>query len=390
MGIYMPRPIKLIFFILLLAAVGFAVSEFVKRGGKVEKNVIRISGNIEVTDSDVSFKIAGRVLDRLVSEGEMVREGQIIARLESQDLSNEVAIWKAEVQGTESELAELRAGSRLEEIDGSRAAMEKAQSDLDELLAGSRPEEIAAAEATVELARASMENLKVEMNRYKKLFDEEVVSAEKYDKARTDYKMALAQVKQTEEMLHLARKGPRKEDIEQARAALRGAREKFKMVKKGPRAEKIDQASAKLAKAKASLSLAKTKLSYAEVVSPLTGVVISENIEAGEYVVPGTPIVTVGDLVNVWVRGYVDEEDLGRVKVGLNAQVTTDTYPEKVYEGTVSFISSKAEFTPKSVQTQKERVKLVYRIKVEIRNTNMELKPGMPVDVNIILHNNPQ
>lgn len=390
MGIYMPRPIKLIFFILLLAAVGFAVSEFVKRGGKVEKNVIRISGNIEVTDSDVSFKIAGRVLDRLVSEGEMVREGQIIARLESQDLSNEVAIWKAEVQGTESELAELRAGSRLEEIDGSRAAMEKAQSDLDELLAGSRPEEIAAAEATVELARASMENLKVEMNRYKKLFDEEVVSAEKYDKARTDYKMALAQVKQTEEMLHLARKGPRKENIEQARAALRGAREKFKMVKKGPRAEKIDQASAKLAKAKASLSLAKTKLSYAEVVSPLTGVVISENIEAGEYVVPGTPIVTVGDLVNVWVRGYVDEEDLGRVKVGLNAQVTTDTYPEKVYEGTVSFISSKAEFTPKSVQTQKERVKLVYRIKVEIRNTNMELKPGMPVDVNIILHNNPQ
>ena len=386
----MPRQIKIIFFILLLAAVVFAVREFVKRADSDVKDVIRISGNIEVTDSDVSFKIAGRVLDRLVSEGEMVREGQIIARLESQDLSNEVAIWKAEVQGTESELAELRAGSRLEEIDESRAALEKAQSDLDELLAGSRPEEIAASEATVELARANMENLKVEMNRYKKLFDEEVVSAEKYDKARTDYKMALAQVKQTEEMLHLAQKGPRKEDIEQARAALKGAREKFKLVKKGPRAEKIDQASAKLAKAKASLSLAKTKLSYGEVFSPLTGVVISENIEAGEYVVPGTPIVTVGDLVNVWVRGYVDEEDLGRVKVGLDAQVTADTYPEKVYEGVVSFISSKAEFTPKSVQTQKERVKLVYRIKVDIRNPNMELKPGMPVDVNIFLHNNPQ
>ncbi len=386
----MPRPIRLIFFILFLAAVIFAVSRFIEKEGRGVKGVIRISGNIEVTDSDVSFKIAGRVLDRLVSEGEMVREGQIIARLESQDLSNEVSIWKAEVQGAESELAELRAGSRLEEIDGSRAAVEKAQSDLDELLAGSRPEEIAASEATVELARAGMENLKVEMNRYKKLFDEEIVSAEKYDKTRTDYKMALAQVKQTEEMLHLARKGPRKEDIEQARAALKGAKEKFKMVKKGPRTEKIDQASAKLAKAKASLSLAKTKLSYAEVLSPLTGLVISENIEAGEYVVPGTPIVTVGDLVNVWVRGYVDEEDLGRVKVGLNAQVTADTYPEKVYEGIVSFISSKAEFTPKSVQTQKERVKLVYRIKVEIRNTNMELKPGMPVDVNIFLHNNSQ
>lgn len=386
----MPRPVKLIFFILLLAAVIFATSQFIKREDKEVKNVIRISGNIEVTDSDVSFKIAGRVLDRLVSEGEMVREGQIVALLESRDLSNEVAIKKAEVQRAKAELAEFLAGSRLEEIKGSRAAVEKAQSDLDELLAGSRTEEIAAAEATVELARANMENLKVEMNRYKKLFDEQVISAEKYDKARADYKMALAQVKQTEEMLRLSQKGPRREDIEQARSVLKEAKEKFKLVKKGPRSEKIDQASANLARAEAALALAKTKLSYAEVLSPLTGVVISENIEAGEYVVPGTPVVTVGDLVNVWVRGYVDEEDLGRVKVGLNAQVTADTYPGKIYEGIVSFISSKAEFTPKSVQTQKERVKLVYRIKVDIHNTNMELKPGMPVDVNILLQNNLQ
>jgi len=309
--------------------------------------------------------------------------------LESADLGQEVSIRQAEVQGAEADLAELLAGSRPGEIAREKAALEKAQSNLDELLAGSRPEEISASEATVERARTDMDNLKVEMLRYKKLFAEGVIAEEKYDNARTNYEMAGAQVRQTEEMLKLARQGPRKEDIEQARAALREAREKFKLVKKGPRREDIEQARARLAMAKASLSLAETRLGYAKVVSPLTGVVLSENVEAGEYVVPGTPIVTVGDLVNAWVRGYVSETDLGRVKVGQTAQVLSDTYPGKVYSGKVSFIASQAEFTPKSVQTEKERVKLVYRVKVDIQNPGMELKPGMPVDVDILLTENP-
>lgn len=100
---------------------------------------------------------------------------------------------------------------------------------------------------------------------------------------------------------------------------------------------------------------------------------------------PGTPVVTVGDLENVWVRAYINETDLGRVKVGQRVRVTTDTYPDKVYEGHISFISSQAEFTPKNVQTAKERVKLVYRIKVDIENLNMELKSGMPADAELLV-----
>ena len=126
--------------------------------------------------------------------------------------------------------------------------------------------------------------------------------------------------------------------------------------------------------------MAETQLSYATVYSPLSGVVLSKNIEPGEYVAPGTAVVTVGDLVNVWLRGYIEETDWGRVKVGQRAWVTTDTCPDKKYEGRVSFIAQEAEFTPKNVQTQKERVKLVYRIKIDITNPNMELKPGMPAD----------
>ena len=149
----------------------------------------------------------------------------------------------------------------------------------------------------------------------------------------------------------------------------------------GPRKEDIDQAAARVRQAEAALKLAQTQLSYATVYAPLTGVVLSKNIEPGEYVAPGTPVVTVGDMVNVWLRGYIEERDLGRVKYGQRAWITTDTYPGKKYEGRVSFISSEAEFTPKNVQTQKERVKLVYRIKIDIHESrDMELKPGMPAD----------
>jgi HlyD family secretion protein len=170
-----------------------------------------------------------------------------------------------------------------------------------------------------------------------------------------------------------------------ATARLREAEEQLKLVKEGPRKEKIEQARAMLEQAEQALALAETRLSYATVVAPLNGVVLSKNIESGEYVVPGTPVVTIGDLEHPWLRAYVNETDLGRVKVGQQARVTTDTYPGKVYEGHISFVASDAEFTPKSVQTEKERVKLVYRVKIDIANPYMELKPGMPADAGILV-----
>jgi membrane fusion protein YbhG len=107
--------------------------------------------------------------------------------------------------------------------------------------------------------------------------------------------------------------------------------------------------------------------------------------ELGEVVVPGTPVVTLADLDHIWLRAYLAETDLGRIRWGQDANITTDTYPGKQYHGRVSFISSNAEFTPKSVQTYRERVTLVYRIKIDIDNPNHELKPGMPADAHIQL-----
>ncbi len=298
-----------------------------------ESGVLRLSGNIEMTDAEVSFMIPGRVVERLVSEGETVKAGQIVARLDTSELSQEVALRKAEVRAAEAALAELEAGSR--------------------------PEEIAQAEAVVRRTQADVVRARADLNRLKRLYEQDNVSVQDYDAKQTA--------------------------VAVTEARLREAQEQLRLVRKGPRIEKIERARAQLQQAKEALALAETRMGYAMLTSPLTGVVLSHNIEPGEFIAAGTPIVTVGDLAHVWLRAYVDETDLGRVKVGQAAKVTTDTYPDKDYEGRVSFIASQAEFTPKSVQTKKERVKLVYRTKITVDNPHMELKAGMPADARIVL-----
>ena len=135
----------------------------------------------------------------------------------------------------------------------------------------------------------------------------------------------------------------------------------------------------------ASLDLAKTRLGFANLVSPLNGFVLVKSALSGEVVQIGAPVFTVIDLNNIWVTAYINETDLGKVKLNQEAEVVTDTYPGKQYKGWISFISSQAEFTPKTIQTTEERVKLVYRIKVRVDNSSLELKPGMPADAYIHL-----
>jgi len=300
------------------------------RGGKAD-GTVRVSGNIEVTDVDVSFRIPGRVQERLVGEGMLVAQGQVVARLDIDDLVQEVRLKEAERKA--------------------------AGATLRELLAGSRSQEIEAARATVARTQAEADRFGLDFKRGSALFSREVISAREYEAAKAADEMGRARLAEVTEALLMVEEGPRKETIDHARARLEQARE--------------------------ALELAKVRLGYGTIVSPLSGVVLSENVEAGDYVAPGTPVVTVGELSDVWLRAYIEETDLGRVKVGQAVDVTTDTYPDRTYPGRVTFIAPQAEFTPKNVQTQKERVKLVYRIKVEIPNPEMELKPGMPADAAI-------
>jgi len=375
---------KKIVILLLVAAIGAALSYgYIRNRKSVDPNKIYISGNFEVTDVEVSFKIAGRVAKRLVSEGEVVTTGQTVAQLDSTDLVQEVTLRKAEVHATQAVLAELEAGSRPEEIREAESSLQMAQARLDELLAGSRSQEIDAAKAAVNRAKAEAQRWKAEYQRQAKLYQETVISEREYEAAQTAYQTVHEKLREAEEHLKLVIEGPRKEEIEQARAAVRQAKARRDLVKSGPRKETIERTRAELDQAGERLAIAETRLGYATLVAPLSGMVLSENVESGEYVAPGTPVVTIGNLEKVWLRAYINETDLGRVKVGQPVQVTTDTYPGKTYEGKISFISSQAEFTPKNVQTTEERVKLVYRIKVDLLNPAMELKPGMPADATI-------
>jgi len=348
--------------------------------GSEKPGTVRVSGNIEVTDADVGFKISGRVLERAVSEGDLVTAGQLVARLEDADIRQEVAVRKAEVLAAHAQLSELEAGSRPEVVAQAEAAVQRAAARVRELQTGSRPQEIATAEAAVASAAADFERIRQDYERQRTLFQKDVIAEREFQAYQSSHDMAQARLREAEERLSLVREGPRAEQVEQAQAALKEADERLREIRNGPRVETIEQARARLQQTREALQLSETRLGYASIVAPLSGVVLTDSIEAGEFVAPGTPVVTVGDLHHVWLRGYVDETDLGRVKVGQAVQVTTDTYPDKVFRGRITFIASEAEFTPRSVQTTKERVKLVYRIKVDIPNPDMELKPGMPAD----------
>lgn len=292
---------------------------------------IRLSGNIEATDAQVSFKVAGRVVERPVDEGQVVRAGELIARLDDSELKQEVARQEAQVA--------------------------VAQAQLREFATGFRPEEVAQAQAAAEAAKAESDRAAADLVRQKALLEREVISRREFDASLSA--------------------------ADASAARLRQARENLALFHRGYRSEKVEAAGASLRQAEASLELARTKLAEARVASPLDGVVLSKSVEVGEFVSPGTPVVTVSDLSRVWLRAYVDGADLGRVKLGQKVRVRTDSFPGKAYEGSVSYISPEAEFTPKTVQTKKERVRLVYRIKIDLENPARELKPGMPADAEI-------
>ena len=172
-----------------------------------------------------------------------------------------------------------------------------------------------------------------------------------------------------------------------AEARTAEAAERLKLVQEGPRIETIRQARARAEQGRAAVALAATQLESTRLLSPVSGTVLSHHIQPGEFVVPGTPVLTVADTTLIWVRAYLNQPDLSRLHHGQKVVVHTDTFPGRDFPGTVGFIASEAEFTPKTVQTAKERVQLVFRLKVDVANPHDELKPGMPAD--IILPANP-
>jgi len=265
----------------IILAAGIAAMLIYRLGNSRDQGSMTLSGNVEVTEVDVAFKIPGRVTTLFTDEGRHVQAGDKIALLDNVEYATQVAQSKAV-------------------LEHSNAQLEQAKNDF---------------------TRAEM------------LFKQEAISAQQMDAAKTAYDVAVAQIRQST----------------------------------------------------AALRTSEVRMRDAVLYAPVSGVVLRKNVEAGETVGVGTPLFTIGDMANPWVKVYVKEDKLGLIKLGQKALISTDTYPGKVYDGTVTYISSEAEFTPKNVQTKEERVKLVFGVKVSVKNIDDELKPSMPADVRILV-----
>ena len=271
--------------IAVLVIIGLALLSFwYKAEEGSRRGVIKVSGNIEATDVRLSFRVGGKIVELLTDEGRVIGKGDLVARLDP------------------DELTKIR----------------------DE-------------------AEANLTATKYE-----------------YERARDDYIRA--------ENLFAAGSIP-----EQKRDAAR---------------TKAESLAARVEALEASLALADTRLGFVELRSPLNGFVLVKSAEAGEVVAPGSPVFTTADIRNIWLTAYIDETFLGKVKLGQEAYVKTDSYSDKEYPGYLSFIAQEAEFTPKHIQTTEERVKLVYRIKIKLDNSSLDLKPGMPGDGYIKINRN--
>ena len=316
--------------LVLVAGIGAGAYEFWRPPAT---DHLTLYGNVDIRQVDLAFNAAGRLQELRKEEGDPVKAGELLARIEPD---------------TYQDLLSL-----------SKARLEAQQALVSKLLAGSRPEEITRDRAEVEADRATVADAEALFNRNKELVKGGAISRQLYDDAKTALDGARARLQAAEQTASLTVEGPRQEDIDQAKAQLRA-----------------DQAT---------FDLARRRLEDTELKAPADGVVLSRIVEVGAMMSPSNPVYTVALTDKVWVRTYIPETDLGRVKWGMTVKVSSDTDPGHLYDGWVGFISPTAEFTPKTVETPELRTQLVYRLRVLIRDPDDRLRQGMPVTVRVPL-----
>ena len=356
---------------------------------------ILISGNIELTEVNIAFKTSGRLIERGADEGDTVKKGQVVARLDRDQLTAQRDSQAASLQSAQSQLDQsetslaYQRATTAADIEQRKADVDSNTARLAELQNGSRPQEKQDAKAAVDAAQSAADRSQADWERAQTLFKNDDISRAQYDQFRSAWESATANLRSAKEKQALVDAGPRAEviqaqigQLERAKAALKMSEANSLEIKR--REQELISRRADIERARANLALIDSQLADTTAVSPVDGVVLVKSAEVGEVLAPGTAVLTIGDYEHPWLRGYINETDQPRVKIGAKARVTTDQ-PGKVYWGRVSFISSEAEFTPKQIQTQQERVKLVYRIKIDLDNPRQELKQNMPVDAEIVL-----
>ena len=332
----MKKKIIIMVFVALLIGVGLLV--YLGQKNNREKGLF-YSGTIETTQANLSFQVPGRVAQVNVQEGQSVTKDQIIAELDRAEFESRYAQAKANLDRAQKTKQQLETV-----LDISRKTL---------------PSEVARATANVKSVKDTLKDAEKNYKRFEDLFRNGVITEKERDTMKLNYDVAKSRLAESESVLKLAQGNLTRIDAAK---------------------QDIEVATAQINSISASLNQASIQLAYTQLKSPIDGIITSRNIEPGETVNSGREVITVSDLSRVDLKIFVDETEIGKVKPGQKVDVKVDTFPGKTYTGTVSFISPEGEFTPKIIQTKKERVKLVYLVKVSIANPNFELKSGMPAD----------
>jgi len=325
----MKRFIRIIILVVLVSAVILGVRWFLNVEENQSASELKIYGNIDIRKADLAFNEQERIVQVLVEEGDRVTAGQVLARLQTNRLEAQIREIQAQIAAQQEVVKRLEAGTRRQEIEQARA-------------------EVAA-------ARARVTNTMKNYERVRKTSGAGATSQQALDNARAMLDVDQAQLKVKEKALNLAIEGPRKEDIAAAKNNLETL--------------------------KASLSLLQIRLSDMALKSPATGVIQNRILEPGEMASPNRPVVTLALTDPKWVRAYVPEPYLGRINLGMKAKILSDSFPGQAFEGWIGFISPVAEFTPKTVETEDLRTKLVYEVRVFVHDSKDLLRLGMPVTV---------
>lgn len=325
---------KRIIALAVIALLALAVLGYWVFGGDDDESHIVLQGNVDLRQIELPFNDSERIAEVLVEEGSTVKAGQVLARLDTGRLLPRVAQAEAQAAAQREALRKLRNGAR--------------------------PEEVAQARAALAAAQAEAANATSQLQRLRSISDESkgrAISPQDVEAAVAAARMSEAQAESSRKALELTVAGPRQEEI--------------------------DQAKAQLDAAEADLALLKRQLADAELLAPTDGVIRNRLMEPGELATPQRPVFAIAITTPKWVRAYLSEVELSRVALGAPARVTMDSAPNDPLEGKVGFISSTAEFTPKTVQTEELRTSLVYEIRVFVDDPDDRLRLGMPATVTI-------
>ncbi len=374
--------------LLLLAGVGALVywGQQLRRGTE-----LYYSGTIEAVQSNLAFQVGGRVQSVTIDEGQAAVAGEVLAVLDHRELGALRDQAAANLVRAEQGLRQLETVLAVNrhvlpaEVERAGAAVDALRAQVQAAESGLRSQDVERARLAAESTRVALDNARRDKQRYDELFSRGVVAERVRDTYSLQFETALREHQRALEAYAQAREGSRREDIDAARArlaegeaALRLARSNLQKIEASE--SDVEAARAQAAAAAAALRVAEVQLDHAVLKAPYAGIILSRGVEPGEVVAPNQEVLSIADLSTVDLKVFVEETEIGRVRPGQAVEVRIDTFPDKRYAGRVAYVSPQAEFTPKIIQTQKERVKLVFLVKIHVPNPDHELKPGMPAD----------